>query len=574
MLRVLPANISNLIAAGEVVQRPASVVKELMENAVDAGAKNISVIILDAGKTLIQVIDDGCGMTIDEAKLCFERHATSKINTADDLEHIMTYGFRGEALASVAAISEVTLKTRKADSEIGTHIEITGSKIVNEKPVSIPVGSNFAVRNIFFNVPARRKFLKTDAAELRHITSEFIKVALTRENISFKLTHNGKDIYNLKSVHNQKQRILESCGKEIIKELVDVNTETSVIKVSGFVGKPEDARKTLGNQYLFINGRYFKSPYINKAICKPYENLISNGYTPSYFIFLETDPEKIDVNIHPAKTEIKFEDDSMIFEIVLASVREALGKNSFLPSIDFDREGVPEIPIVFTGKGEYIPPPKIDYNPLFNPFDSFTSPSKNYGQLFEEEAVSQKSSLILVQGKYIVTPVKSGILVINISRARERILYEKYLELIIEDQTIIQESLFPQTLELNHDQYSFLMEDLNLLNKLGFDIRDFGNNSVVIYGLPTGFPADAESVKKSIDTLISIMQEEKIDTDNKSNLAISMAKSAALSYKNNMNDNQAQILVDQLFACRDSSTTPDGRKCMSIISIEELEKKL
>jgi len=574
MLRVLPANISNLIAAGEVVQRPASVVKELMENAVDAGAKNISVIILDAGKTLIQVIDDGCGMTIDEAKLCFERHATSKINTADDLEHIMTYGFRGEALASVAAISEVTLKTRKADSEIGTHIEITGSKIVNEKPVSIPVGSNFAVRNIFFNVPARRKFLKTDAAELRHITSEFIKVALTRENISFKLTHNGKDIYNLKSVHNQKQRILESCGKEIIKELVDVNTETSVIKVSGFVGKPEDARKTLGNQYLFINGRYFKSPYINKAICKPYENLISNGYTPSYFIFLETDPEKIDVNIHPAKTEIKFEDDSMIFEIVLASVREALGKNSFLPSIDFDREGVPEIPIVFTGKGEYIPPPKIDYNPLFNPFDSFTSPSKNYGQLFEEEAVSQKSSLILVQGKYIVTPVKSGILVINISRARERILYEKYLELIIEDQAVIQESLFPQTLELNHDQYSFLMEDLNLLNKLGFDIRDFGNNSVVIYGLPTGFPADTESVKKSIDTLISIIQEEKIDTDNKSNLAISMAKSAALSYKNNMNDNQAQILVDQLFACRDSSTTPDGRKCMSIISIEELEKKL
>ena len=574
MLRVLPANISNLIAAGEVVQRPASVVKELMENAVDAGAKNISVIILDAGKTLIQVIDDGCGMTIDEAKLCFERHATSKINTADDLEHIMTYGFRGEALASVAAISEVTLKTRKADSEIGTHIEITGSKIVNEKPVSIPVGSNFAVRNIFFNVPARRKFLKTDAAELRHITSEFIKVALTRENISFKLTHNGKDIYNLKSVHNQKQRILESCGKEIIKELVDVNTETSVIKVSGFVGKPEDARKTLGNQYLFINGRYFKSPYINKAICKPYENLISNGYTPSYFIFLETDPEKIDVNIHPAKTEIKFEDDSMIFEIVLASVREALGKNSFLPSIDFDREGVPEIPIVFSGKGEYIPPPKIDYNPLFNPFDSFTSPSKNYGQLFEEEAVSQKSSLILVQGKYIVTPVKSGILVINISRARERILYEKYLELIIEDQAVIQESLFPQTLELNHDQYSFLMEDLNLLNKLGFDIRDFGNNSVVIYGLPTGFPADTESVKKSIDTLISIMQEEKIDTDNKSNLAISMAKSAALSYKNNMNDNQAQILVDQLFACRDSSTTPDGRKCMSIISIEELEKKL
>ncbi|MFA5325876.1 MAG: DNA mismatch repair endonuclease MutL [Bacteroidales bacterium] len=574
MLRVLPANISNLIAAGEVVQRPASVVKELMENAVDAGAKNISVIILDAGKTLIQVIDDGCGMTSDEAKLCFERHATSKITTADDLEHIMTYGFRGEALASVAAISEVTLKTRKADSEIGTHIEITGSKIVNEKPVSIPVGSNFAVRNIFFNVPARRKFLKTDAAELRHITSEFTKVALTRENISFKLTHNNKDIYNLKSVHNQKQRILESCGKEIIKELVDVNTETSVIKISGFVGKPEDARKTLGNQYLFINGRYFKSPYINKAICKPYENLIPNGYTPSYFIFLETDPEKIDVNIHPAKTEIKFEDDSMIFEIVLASVREALGKNSFLPSIDFDREGVPEIPIVFSGKGEYIPPPKIDYNPLFNPFDSFTSPSKNYGQLFEEEAVSQKSSLILVQGKYIVTPVKSGILVINISRARERILYEKYLELIIEDQTIIQESLFPQTLELNHDQYSFLMEDLNLLNKLGFDIRDFGNNSVVIYGLPTGFPADAESVKKSIDTLISIMQEEKIDTDNKSNLAISMAKSAALSYKNSMNDNQAQILVDQLFACRDSSTTPDGRKCMSIISIEELEKKL
>ena len=309
MLKVLPPNISNLIAAGEVVGRPASVVKELVENAVDAGAKSVSVTVLDAGKTLIQVIDDGCGMSPEEAVLCFERHATSKIETAEDLQRILTYGFRGEALASIAAVAEVTLKTRRPEDEVGVQVEISDTKPAQATPVAAPSGSNFAVRNLFYNVPARRKFLKSDAAELRAIIQEFLRIALIRPEVAFRLTSNGKEIHNLRPAATRKKRILDIYGMNLAKELVEVNVDTTLVRISGYIGNPEDARKSTGNQFFFVNGRYFRSPFFHKAVCKPYEKLVPDEYTPAYFLFLETEPERVDVNIHPAKTEVKFEDE-------------------------------------------------------------------------------------------------------------------------------------------------------------------------------------------------------------------------------------------------------------------------
>ncbi|MDD2293720.1 MAG: DNA mismatch repair endonuclease MutL [Bacteroidales bacterium] len=586
MLQILPSSISNLIAAGEVVGRPASVVKELLENAIDAGGKNISVIILDAGRTLIQVIDDGCGMTDEEAALCFERHSTSKIATAQDLERISTYGFRGEALASIAAVAEVTLKTRKQEEEIGTQVIISESGISSQEAVSTPVGSNFAIRNLFFNVPARRKFLKSDNAELRHIIAEFTRVAITRPGIAMRLTVNGKDIYSLRAVADAKHRIHDIFGREVINELVDVKTETSVVRITGYIGKPEDARKTLGNQFFFVNGRYFRSPYFHKAVCKPYDKLIPDGYTPTYFLFLETPFDKVDVNIHPAKTEVKFEDESMIFEILMACIREALGKNSFIPSIDFDTEGAVEIPSMshkYDREG-YIAPPKIDYDPLFNPFresafenapkEPIIDRSEQYGILYEEQSAAVQNKILVIQKKYIVTPVKSGLLVINIRRANERILYERYLESVVEQQPITQQSLFPQTIKLSHEEYLIMIDSLSLTEKLGFDIRDFGNDSVIVYGLPDGFSADDEAVKIAVDALIASLKEDEYLSDNKPEIAANLAKSAAAGDKKALNQEEAQILVDQLFACRESSTAPDGRKCMSIITIEELEKRL
>ena len=342
-IRILPSNIANMIAAGEVVQRPASVVKELMENALDAGADQVTVVIQDAGRTLIQVIDNGCGMSPDEAVLCFERHATSKIATAEDLMNIHTFGFRGEALASIAAVAEVTLRTRREGDEVGCEVRFADSNHISTEEAAVPRGANFAVRNLFYNVPARRKFLKSDNVEFKHILSEFTRVALTRPDAGFTLVHNGKEVFVLKPAKSLKFRIQDLTGPNVVNELVDISADTSVVKVSGYIGRPDMARKSLGNQYMFVNGRYFKSPYLNRAVLKGYEHLITEGTTPSYFIWLEADPRTLDVNISPTKTEVKFEDDSVIFQILYACIKESLGKNSFVASIDFDREGAPEI---------------------------------------------------------------------------------------------------------------------------------------------------------------------------------------------------------------------------------------
>lgn len=592
MLKVLPENISNLIAAGEVVSRPASVVKELMENAVDAGTRNVTVVIADAGRTLIQVIDDGSGMSSDEALLCFERHATSKISEAADLEAITTFGFRGEALPSIAAVSEVSLKTRREGDAVGTQVQMAASRLVSTNEVSTPKGSNFEIRNLFYNVPARRKFLKSDNAELKHIITEFTRVALTRPHVAMRLVSNGRDIYNLRAVTSDAQRIKDFFGGEMLRDLVPVDADTSVVGVHGWIGSPEDARKTLGQQYLFVNGRYFRSPYLNKAVSLPYEKLIPEGYMPVYFIYLETEPGSVDINIHPAKTEVKFEDEQMVFDILKAAVREGLGRNAFAPTIDFDMEGAPEIPTLQSTVnahrgGAYVAPPKIEYDPLFNPFENengrLTSQKEyeqreepavaGYDSLFKDDTAST-SSLLVIDGRYIVTPSAQGMTVTSVVRARERIFYERYLECVAEDQPVQQRSLFPVTVKLLPEDYLTVLDESERLNALGFDVQDFGDETVVVYGMPDGFPTDEESVRRVIDEMVATLKERTIESDYKSHIAARMASSAARMYGGSITDSEARLLLSQLEECHCPGATADGRRIKTYITTEDIEKKI
>lgn len=583
MLKVLPSHVSNLIAAGEVVQRPASVVKELMENAADAGAKSIHVLIKDSGRTLIQVIDDGCGMSPGDAVLAFERHATSKIEEIADLEKLGTFGFRGEALASIASVAEVTLRTRREEDSVGTEVKFSESRLTGKSEISSPVGSNFIVRNIFYNIPARRKFLKSDSAEYRQILSEFTRVALTRPDLSFQFTNNGAEVFNLPP-SNLRQRIQGIAGKELGRELVELSVDTTIVKIKGYIGKPEDSRKTPGNQYFFINGRFFRSPYFQKAILKAYENLIQPGTIPSFFLFLETGKDRIDVNIHPSKTEVKFEDDYAIFDILQSATRESLGKNSFMPSIDFDQEGAPEIPRVKAGY--YVPPPKIDYDPLFNPFNNdiesrFEKRGVNYistpnssGQLFNDGAVVPKPILHLA-GRYIVTTLKTGLLVIDIRRAQERILYERYMNSICNEFASIQQTLFPKELSLSERQKSIVNESRAQILQLGFDIRK-EEDKYLLYGIPEGFSEDIENIDSITDSLLNTLIEGGLDfgpqVREKAALTLSMSGSGRIFA--GLNNLEAQALVDALFACKEPSISPTGKVCMSVLTLNELESRL
>jgi len=578
MLKILPSHISNLIAAGEVVQRPASVVKELMENAVDASATHIQVVVKDSGRTLIQVIDDGIGMSPQDSKTAFLRHATSKLSEIEDLNHLQTFGFRGEALASVAAISEVALKTRREIDQMGFEVRFAESKLIYESEVSTPKGSNFIVRNIFYNVPARRKFLKSDATEFRQIVSEFTRVAITRPELSFKLSHNGNEVFNLPPA-NLRRRIQDVAGKELGRELVDTRVDTSLVNIRGYIGKPEDARKTPGNQYFFVNNRYFRSPYFQKAVLKAYENLIQDGTLPSFFIFFDADPQKIDVNIHPSKTEIKFEDEYAIFDILHAVVRESLGKNSFMPSIDFDQEGAPEIPKVNTSY--YSPPPKIDYDPLFNPFNEEYHPFDRgyHSTLIKDPGIPQKP-ILQVTGKYIITTIKSGLILIHIRRAKERIFYEKYLDTLTQYSEIVNHTLFPKTIELGGSSYSVVIENIDTLRLLGFEIRpkeeENFQNCVEVIGIPDGVSDDTEELYKLIDRLVYDLTElgKNFGENSKERFAGTLAHSAASGKLEPLNSMEAQMLIDSLFACREPSHTPSGKPCTTIITLEELEKRL
>lgn len=606
-----------MIAAGEVVQRPASVVKELMENAVDAGADQVTVVIQDAGRTLIQVIDNGCGMSPDQAVLCFERHATSKLQTAEDLNNILTFGFRGEALASIAAVAEVTLKTRREEDEAGCEVVFADSEHVSTEEVAASRGANFSVRNLFYNVPARRKFLKSDSVEFKHIVSEFTRVALTRPDVGFTLTHNGKDVYVLRPAKSMKFRIQDVLGANVANEVVDVRAETSVVRVNGYVGRPTSARKALGNQFFFINGRFFKSPYLHKAVMKAYENLLPEGVTPSYFLYLETDPQAIDVNIHPTKTEIKFEDDSVIFQILFASIKEALGKNSFGESIDFDREGVPDIPSFGKNFDEFrqVTEPQLGVDESFNPFDNdgfpsvdspfsntfpssgaqgewnhgqdheyrlssgyvpgtFVAQREDYGKLFEDKLAPGKSVLTL-QGKYIITTSRSGLMVININRAMERLMYDRFLDALSKNAHVTQTALFPVTVQVGVENMCLFEEHSKLLAALGFDIAPFGVDTIVVNGVPEGYSAEAGKVHTVIGDLLLILAEDHnaLPEMMMANMASKFARLGSLSADQITNPVEAQRLIDDLFACENPEYTSSGRRIVSIISIDDIDKR-
>ena len=607
-----------MIAAGEVVQRPASVVKELMENAVDAGADQVTVVIQDAGRTLIQVIDNGCGMSPDQAVLCFERHATSKLRSAEDLQNILTFGFRGEALASIAAVAEVTLKTRREEDEVGCQVDFADSQHLATNEVSAARGANFSVRNLFYNVPARRKFLKSDNVEFKHIVSEFTRVALTRPDIGFTLTHNGRDIYVLRPAKSLKFRIQDLLGP-VANDIVDICTETSVVRISGFAGRPDAARKGLGNQYFFVNGRYFRSPYLHKAVMKAYENLIPEGVTPPYFIYLEIDPQAVDVNIHPTKTEIKFEDDSVVFQTLFACIKESLGKNSFGDSIDFDREGVPEIPAF--GKSFYeshqVSEPQPGLDPTYNPFDndgfnSVDSPFTNtfvpgsswsagedefgseshggggygqgmsrfierrddYGKLFEDKLTPSKSVLVL-NGKYILTSAGSGLMIVSITRAMERILYERFLDALSRNAHVTQTALFPVTVQVGVENMCLFEEHSQMLAGLGFDIAPFGTDTIVVNGVPEGYSAEAGKVQSMIADILLILADDHgaLPEMMTANMASRFAMLGASKCDSVTNPVEAQRLIDQLLACSDAGYTSTGRKIMTVIPVEDIDKR-
>ncbi len=595
-LQVLPPNLANLIAAGEVVQRPSSVVKELVENAVDAGASSVSVVITDAGRTLIQVIDNGCGMSREDACLCFQRHATSKIAKAEDLNDILTFGFRGEALASIAAVSDVTLKTRRAEDEAGIEVTVKNSDQLTVREVSAPKGSNFCIRNLFFNTPARRKFLKSDNVELRHIIEEFTHVALTRPDVAFSLNANGRDIYSLKAAKSLKFRILDIVGSSVASDVVDIDATTAVAQISGFVGRPDAARKTPGNQFFFVNGRYFRSPYLHKAVMKAYEGFIPEGVIPTYYIYLQVDPHTIDVNVHPTKTEIKFEDDSVIFQILFACVKESLGRNSFGASIDFEAASAVNIPAFTSGFNDYHPvdslPGNVDasYDPFasqpsqpshtdpqIHPNYDFDSPidrTENYGKLFEDRTLPS-SQILVLQNKYVLVPSRSGMMIVNARRAMQRILFEKFLRAVSENEHVTQTALFPVQVNVGIDNKLILDENARILASLGFDISSFGNDTVVVSGVPEGYSCDAESVEKMMFELLSVLREQKqgIREMMDASIAAGLASLGANSYKLPSSPFEAQRLIDRLLACDNAEFTNNGRRIISIVSFEEIDKK-
>ena len=612
IIQLLPDSVANQIAAGEVIQRPASVVKELVENAIDAGATQIKVNIKDAGRTLIQIIDNGCGMSDTDARMAFERHATSKIKTANDIFAIRTMGFRGEALASIAAIAEVELRTKEHDHDLGTFIHISGSNIITQEPVRCDNGTNFQIKNLFFNVPARRKFLKSNPAELKHIINEIQRIALANPDISISLHHNGSAIYELSST-NKRVRIVSMFGKNINQSLIPLDTETSVVKISGFIGQPKHAKKMFGEQFFFVNKRYMKHPFFHKAIMQCYEKILPPGTFPSYFIYFEINPAEIDVNIHPTKTEIKFENESMIWQILQASVREALGKFNIVPSIDFDQAGSLDIPMPLRDFGD-VSMPEIKVNPSYNPFDAPT-PSINYsgsGSNFSSKPIDRSSatnwqslykgleprfdtkpepqeeepvqfrieeqqtvkSSIQFKNKYILTPVKSGLMVIDQKRAHERILYERLMHVLENHEVASQQQLFPETFELNASDASLLSSILPDLKALGFDIRDFGKNSFIINGTP-----GVLNTSSPIEIIESLLEEYKNSAGNlqekaRETVAISLAQASAIPYGHSLKPGEINELIDNLFACQTPNFSPKGKKILSIMPLDDFEKLL
>lgn len=600
VIQLLPDSVANQIAAGEVIQRPASIIKELVENAVDAGATRIDVNVIDAGKTSVQVIDNGRGMSETDARLAFERHATSKIRQASDLFALSTMGFRGEALASIAAVAQVELKTRLASEEIGTSLSIAGSQFTGQEPCACPVGSNFVIENLFYNIPARRKFLKSNATELNNIITAFERIALVYPDIAFTLRSNGTEVFNLPSVV-LKQRIVDVFGKRISQDLLSFNVETSICKIHGFVGKPESARKKGAHQYFFVNGRYMKHPYFSKAVMLPFERLIPQGEQVPYFIYFEVNPEDIDVNIHPTKTEIKFENEQAVWQILSASVREAVGLFNDVPTIDFDTEGRPDIPVY--NPNENAPAPKVNYNPHYNPFDDTpqaTLQSKNnnrWEDLYAGLQTSEEPDLGLFpdsdkeeegtvsrmiedkspahyqyKGRYVMTTVKSGLLVIDQHRAHVRILFEQYLRQVAQRSGTSQKVLFPEVVQFTASEDLVAQKIMPDLQGLGFELTDLGARNYAVNAIPAGLEG-INPIEMIRDMVATAMEKGAgLHDDVNQALALSLARNAAIPYGQVLGNDEMESLVNALFACQNVNYTPNGQKILAIMAQTDLEQ--
>ena len=614
IIQLLPDSVANQIAAGEVIQRPASVVKELVENAIDAGASNINVIIVDAGRTSIQVIDDGKGMSETDARLSFERHATSKIRKADDLFSLHTMGFRGEALASIAAVAQIDLKTRMEGEDLGTQLTISGSRFVGQEPCACPVGSNFTVENLFFNVPARRKFLKSNTTELNNIITAFERIVLVYPQISFTLHSNGTELFNLRSC-SYRQRIVEVFGKRLNQDLLPIGVDTSLCRIHGFVGKPESARKKVLQQYFFVNERYMKHAYFHKAVMTAFDRLIPQGEQIPYFLYFEVPAENIDVNIHPTKTEIKFENEQAIWQILLASVKEAVGKFNDVPSIDFDTEGKPDIP-VFNPNGS-TSAPKISFNPQYNPFKQSSQPQRttntesweslyagletntetpqteHFGQedtpignvdnpetIISSVATAPDATAMIedkspthyqYKGSYIMTAVKSGLMIINQHRAHVRILYEAYLRQLSEHKVHSQKVLFPEMVQFSVSDSVILEHILPEMTEMGFQLDNLGGGSYAVNGVPAGIEG-LNAVTLITDMVAAAIEsgthvKEEIDHV----LALSLARNAAIPQGQVLSNSEMESIVNELFACSNVNYTPSGTPIIAIMQQHDIE---
>ena len=609
IIQLLPDSVANQIAAGEVVQRPASAVKELIENSIDAGADKIQLIVKDAGKSLIQVIDNGAGMSVTDARMCFERHATSKIRKAEDLFAIRTMGFRGEAMASIAAIAQVELKTRRHEDELGTCIFIEGSEVLSQEACSANTGTSISIKNLFYNTPARRNFLKSNSVEMRYIIDELQRVALAHPEVFFTLHHNGQEVYHLPGA-TLKQRIIHLFGNNYNERLVPVEEDTNVINLRGFVGKPEYAKRTRGEQFFFVNNRFIKDAYLNHAVLMAFKELLPEDTFPLYVLFIDIDPSKIDINVHPTKTEIKYQDEQTIYAIIRSAVKRSLGRYNITPSLDFDQENsiehlVTPIPI------EEIVPPTISFNPDYNPFnndrhverdapvyksssDYRSSPiPSNWDTLYEiskkdvniqQQVYEEKSiavdeqelnkpserQLFQLQNRFILSQIKSGFMLINQQAAHERILYERFLQQLQNHSGVSQQSLFPESVTLNSSDFELLKELLPDIRALGFDIREFGKNTVVVEGVPADLNNTSEH--EILEQLLEGFKNNQsiLKLDKRDNLARSLARNAATKAGVKMSLEEMNELIDQLFACQMPNVALNGKLVITTFTLNEL----
>ncbi len=616
IIQLLPDHVANQIAAGEVVQRPASVVKELLENAIDAGASNIKLIIKDAGKTLVQVIDDGKGMSVTDARLSFERHATSKIRTADDLFQLNTKGFRGEALASIAAIAHVELKTKQENDDVGTAIVIEGSKVASQEVVVTPKGTSLSVKNLFFNIPARRNFLKSNTVELRHVIDEFQRVALAHPDLGFAMYNNGSETFNL-PVSKYRQRIVNIFGNKTNEKLVPVEEDTEVLKISGFVGKPEFAKKTRGEQYFFVNNRFIKSAYLNHAIVSAFDGLLKAGTHPSYFINLMVDPQTVDINIHPTKTEIKFDDEHTLYALLRSAVKHSLGQFNIAPVLDFERDPSLDPPYTYKS-GEATETPNIEVDRSFNPFQTeekarssgggraagykkepaasweglyvgleskgtrtqqdfsevhFESEESTPSIFDDEKQIEQANTTYQIHNKYLVSTIKSGMLVIDQHRAHQRILYEEFLKNMTIKEAVSQQLLFPLELHLSKQEIAIIKQLEEDLVNTGFVFSKMEEESLEITGVPVSVPESEVSI--ILEQLISDVENEVPDSSFSATdlLAKSIAKSLAIKTGQSLKKDEQEHLVNKLFACKEPNITPTNRSTFITLSVDELDKK-